>query len=134
VRGLSIAASASVISAKLGDYDSILANRFIAGVPKNTASAFLTYETLPGQAGNLTLSGGVAYTGMQYGGAGEVWRIPSYTVVDAAIGYQFSDNLNLKLSASNLLDEVYVNTIGSPNYLTQFGEPRTFKLIANIFY
>jgi len=134
MRGLSIAASASVINAEYGDYDSILANTFIAGVPKNTASAFVTYETLPGQTGNLTVSGGVAYTGMQYGSAGEVWRIPSYTVVDAAIGYQFSDNLNVKLSINNLLDEAYVNTIGSSNYLTQFGEPRTFKFIVNISY
>lgn len=134
MRGLSIAASASVINAEFGNYNSIIANTFIAGVPKQTASAFITYETQPGQAGNLTFSGGVAYTGMQYGTAGEVWEIPSYTVVDAAIGYQFSDNFTLKLSANNLLDEVYVNTIGSSNYLTQFGEPRTFKLIANISY
>lgn len=132
--GLSIASAVSIMSAKLGDGDPVLADTFIAGVPKHTISTSFTYETRPGQPGSWTFSGGVAYTGEQFGHPGEVWPISSYTVVDAAIGYQPTGSVRIKLLAGNLLDEVYVNTIGSGNLLTQFGEPRTLKLVADFHF
>lgn len=131
--GLSVAAAASVIDAKMGD-GSRFDGTWLAGVPERTLSAYLTYETRPGQAGNWTFSGGAAHTGMQFGGTGEIWRMPSYTVVDAAIGWQATDAVRIKLIGSNLSDEVYTTTIGSANLLTQFGEPRTFKVMADFHF
>jgi iron complex outermembrane receptor protein len=42
--------------------------------------------------------------------------VPSRVIVDASIGYRFTDKIELQLNATNLFDKKYVGTIGSGGF------------------
>jgi iron complex outermembrane receptor protein len=91
-------------------------NRF-AFVPRHQAAVWLDYAL---QASNnwdgLSLGAGARYTGQTFGDNANAFDIPSYTVFDAAIRYDFGkanpklEGLKAALNVSNLFDRKYVST------------------------
>ena len=48
---------------------------------------------------------------------------PGYAVVDAMVGYQFTDRLSGAVNVNNLLDKKYYNRVGSTGTFNFYGEP-----------
>jgi len=86
----------------------------LAGVPKHAASLWLNYTFGSGPLEGFYAGTGVRYVGGQYGDAANAFHIPSYTVYDAAVGYDFGrkfsslEGLSTRLSVTNFTDELYV--------------------------
>jgi catecholate siderophore receptor len=97
--------------------------------------AFTSWTTYRFPVG-LTLGGGVRYTaGLHRGTDGAVGTpayTDSYTVFDAVVSYDLSDNVILRLNAYNLSDEEYVASINKSGYRYTPGTPRTFMLSADV--
>ena len=73
-------------------------------LPKSLFSIWNSYQLTE----KLGLGLGATYQGDSTpNGGSETVTVPSYTRVDAAAYYQFSENLRLQLNIENLLDEVY---------------------------
>lgn len=77
-------------------------------IPKHAASAWINY-TFDGQLDGLTVGTGLRYIGKTvdeatYPNA----NIPSYTLWDAMIKYQFNKSWSAQLNATNLTDKTYV--------------------------
>ncbi len=91
-------------------------NRF-AFVPRHQASLWLDYTLQTSTAWDgLSLGGAARYTGQTYGDNANLFDIPSYTVFDAAVRYDFGkanpkmEGLKASLNVSNLFDRKYVST------------------------
>lgn len=103
----------------------------VAMVPKNSYSAWGTYELQGGPLVGLRLGLGVRGIsdrpaprfGIEYDG---------YTLVDGLVAYAFSEKMDMQLNLQNLLDEEYLDTAGwstgSPGGGTRFGNPRSAYL------
>ena len=93
-------------------------------VPEHAAAAWIDY-TIPenGARGDLTFGTGLRFVGSRYNNNANGELLGSHTVVDALVNYKVTDNVNLAVNATNLLDREYVssNTFGSRFY----GEGRT---------
>lgn len=94
------------------------------GTPKHTASLWADYKFTNEALNGLTLGGGVRYIGKTYGDSGNSFEVPSFTLVDAAISYDFGANdkkyegLRLNLNASNLFNKRYVSNCVYDAYCT----------------
>ena len=84
----------------------------------------------------LTIGGGARYTaGLHRGTDGAVGTpaiTDSYTVIDAVVSYEVTDNLTVRLNAYNLGDEEYVAAINKSGYRYNPGMSRTFLLSADL--
>lgn len=81
-------------------------------VPDWMASLFADYR-FKGALDGLGIGGGVRYVGKTEGDALNTLHIPSYTLYDLFVRYQFKNGLIFSLNARNLTDELYVATCGS---------------------
>ena len=90
------------------------AGKQLAMVPDYTASFWADYTFQAGALRGLSLAAGARYNGESYGDSANLYRIPSYTLFDAAIRYDLgqlgSTQVQLALNASNLSDKRYVST------------------------
>ena len=81
------------------------------------------------------LGAGVRYTEGIQADRENTREVPSYTLVDAALGYDFShlgiDGLSARVNANNLLDKEYVASCYSLNYC-YFGAERS--VMATVTY
>ncbi|MCF7750721.1 TonB-dependent siderophore receptor [Bacillus subtilis subsp. subtilis] len=88
--------------------------RELAMVPDYTASFWADYTFQDGALRGLSLAAGARYNGVSYGDSANLYRIPSYTLFDAAIRYDIgrigSTAVQLALNASNLADRRLVST------------------------
>ena len=91
-------------------------NRF-AFVPRNQASVWLDYALQSSTTWDgLSVGAGARYTGQTFGDNANKFDIPSYTVFDAAVRYDFGktnpklEGLKAALNVSNLFDRKYVST------------------------
>lgn len=91
-------------------------NRF-AFVPRQQASLWLDYTLQTSSAWDgLSFGSGVRYTGQTFGDNANKFDIPSYTVFDAAVRYDFGkadpklEGLKASLNVGNLFDRKYVST------------------------
>lgn len=91
-------------------------NRF-AFVPRHQASLWLDYTLQTSNIWDgLSFGGGARYTGQTFGDNANNFDIPSYTVFDAAVRYDFGkvdpklDGLKASLNVSNMFDRKYVST------------------------
>jgi iron complex outermembrane receptor protein len=88
--------------------------------PRNMASTWLSYDVKSGPLDGLTIGSGVRYVNGVTSDRLNTHTLPSYTLVDMAVGYDFS-KLGLKgfsaqLNVNNLTDEDYVATCNSLYY------------------
>ncbi len=75
-------------------------------VPEHSASFWADYTVLgAGAGGDLTLGGGVRYTGSSFSDNANTIELGSQVVVDAAVSYQLTSDVALALNVSNLFDE-----------------------------
>ncbi len=111
-------------------------------VPKHMASLWMNYTFTDGVLGGLRLGTGVRYVGSTYGTSSNVWnitghigepsKVPDFTLVDAAISYDFgySDpklkGLSLDINAHNLFNKTYVASCTAYGYCS-YGEGRSVQ-------
>src|SRR5690606_21498538 len=83
----------------------------------------------------LTIGGGARYTaGLHRGTDGAVGTpaiTDSYTVVDAVVSYDVTQNVTVRVNAYNVFDEEYIAAINKSGYRYNPGTPRTFLLAAD---
>ncbi|MDB5604502.1 MAG: iron complex outerrane recepter protein [Bradyrhizobium sp.] len=86
------------------------------GIPRNTASLWLTYDVPDYVASGLKLSGGVRYVGSTFGDTINSFKVPSFTLVDLGLQYDLGrtypsfKGLTATLSVSNLFDKDYISS------------------------
>lgn len=79
--------------------------------PRHMARGEINYER-DGAFGRI----GVNYMSRRYYTYTNDQSVPGRVIVDATVGYRFTDKLELQLNATNLLDKHYVGTIGSGGF------------------
>lgn len=85
-------------------------------VPQHQASLWLDYTFRYGMLDGLGLAAGVRYTGSSYGDGDNLLRVPSYTLVDAALRYDLAKlspqlkGATVSVNATNLFDKEYLTT------------------------
>ncbi|MDP9891755.1 iron complex outermembrane receptor protein [Variovorax boronicumulans] len=80
----------------------------ISGVPKHTASAWVTRRFSIGGVPGFTVGGGIRYLGESWDGMDGI-RTPSATLVDAMLAWD-NGPLRLSLNVANLADKVQITT------------------------
>jgi iron complex outermembrane receptor protein len=90
-------------------------------VPKHAASVWADYTIAAGPLEGLGFGAGVRYVGSTLDITNTV-RVPSFTLVDAAIHYDWND-FRFAVNASNLFDETYLSSCFSPTFC-YFGQRR----------
>jgi catecholate siderophore receptor len=104
--------------------------------PKLTATLWSTYKLPYG----FTVGGGVRYVDTQARSTTAVAatptsffpQVPSYTVLDAMLGYQVNKNLSLQLNVYNLTDKFYIARVNNAGNRVTIGTPRSALLTANV--
>ena len=96
--------------------------------PRNQASAWLSYDVKSGPLDGLTLGSGVRYVNGITSDRLNTHTLPSYTLVDMAIGYDLSKvgikDLSAQLNVNNLTDKSYIAACNSLSYC-YFGAERS---------
>lgn len=99
-------------------------------VPKQNASLWLDYTLNEGALQGLGLSGGVRYIGSSWGDDVNSFKVPAFTLLDAALRYDVGmldpalHGLKLQLNVANLLDKSYVTACDNST-TCNFGVRRT---------
>ncbi len=97
-------------------------------VSDKLASLWAHYQVRGGVLDGLGFGAGARYVGASYGDNVEDLKVPSYTVYDAMLSYDWQ-NLRLQLNGNNLSDKKYVATC---DYYCWYGNRR--NLIASLSY
>jgi iron complex outermembrane recepter protein len=90
-------------------------------VPENMASFWGDYTFRNGPMNGFGFGGGIRYIGHTYGDDANTELVPAYTLVDAALHYDFSHfgpqwkGYELQVNATNLFDKVYVAECNTAN-------------------
>lgn len=97
-------------------------------IPNSTASLWINYTLTNGPLEGLRIGGGLRYQGKSFADEANTLRVPSATLVDAALGYE-KDGWGASLNVANLFDKEYVAGCGGVN-ACGYGDARTitFKL------
>ena len=70
------------------------------------------FKPAEGLLAGLNIGGGARYVGYSWGNDAHDFKVPSYTLFDASIGYDLSrvglNGTSIRLNANNLTDEYYV--------------------------
>jgi iron complex outermembrane recepter protein len=110
---LSMIASYSYIDIEVTK-DSTYQGKTPIGAPSHLASLWTNYVVPTGALEGLSFGAGVRYVGSSQGDPTNVIEVPSYTLVDAALRYDFGaldpkyKGTTLSLNAANLFDKEYV--------------------------
>ena len=96
--------------------------------PRNQASAWLSYDVKEGALNGLTVGSGVRYVNGITSDRQNTHTLPSYTLVDLAVGYDLSHvglkGLSAQVNVNNLTDKRYVAACNSLSYC-YFGAERS---------
>ncbi|WP_313507826.1 TonB-dependent siderophore receptor [Kosakonia sacchari] len=96
--------------------------------PRNQASAWLSYDVKAGVLNGLTVGSGVRYVNGITSDRQNTHTLPSYTLVDLAVGYDLSHvglkGLSAQVNVNNLTDKRYVAACNSLSYC-YFGAERS---------
>lgn len=91
-------------------------------MPKNQWAIWTDYTLQQTVLKGLGLGAGVRYVGDSYPNTVNSFKIPSYTLADAALYYNFGgvtpklDGLNLAVNAQNLFDKEYVSSCSGVDF------------------
>lgn len=129
VRGWIVDANLALLRARYDDFNEITAGSAVSrdgnvptGVPQRMANLWSTWQVSP----QWKLATGVRYVGQRPTSAGNSRWLPSYTVLDAGLTYEYSSRLNFTLSVRNLADRAYAVSGSDSDWL--LGAPRTILL------
>lgn len=96
--------------------------------PRNQVSAWVNYDVTSGLLDGLTLGSGVRYVNGVVSDRANTHTLPSYTLVDLAVGYDLSKvgvkGLSAQLNINNLTDKRYVANCNSLEFC-YFGAERS---------
>ncbi len=111
--GFSMIGAASWMDSEMTRSDQYQGKHLVM-VPDYTASFWADYTFANGGLQGLSLAAGARYNGRSYGDSANLFRIPGYTLFDAAIRYDVgqvgSADLQLALNLSNIADRRFVST------------------------
>jgi iron complex outermembrane receptor protein len=99
-------------------------------VPKQTASLWADYTLHAGVLNGVGFSGGVRYVGSTYGDDVNSFKVPAFTLIDAAVRYDLGatdaalHGLKLQFNVANLTDKKYVSACSNATSCN-FGVRRT---------
>jgi iron complex outermembrane receptor protein len=87
------------------------------GIPRNVAAAWVDYTLHGGTLRGLGFGAGIRYLGSSYDESNTI-RVPSVTLIDAAIRYDTGRHWLLSLNGTNLFNRQYVASCFSANTCT----------------
>lgn len=99
-------------------------------VPTHSASLWANYAFQSEALEGLTIGAGVRYIGKTWGDDANTFHVPSFTLVDAAVSYDFgkkfqsAEGLTASLNVTNLFDKYYVPACFTAN-ACNYGSSRT---------
>lgn len=105
--GLDVIASYSYNHAEVTESNDIDMGKRPTQVPEHLASLWGDYKVEGGILQGLSFGTGVRYVGSTAGDFANTFDVPAFTVVDAALRYEWR-NLRLAINVSNLFDKEYV--------------------------
>lgn len=110
----------------------------LAFTPNFTASLWTTYRMPFG----LTLGGGFQHVGSSFLGRpddalriipnGRYGKLPAYTIANALIGYEVTENIDLRLNVDNVFNKTYATATNWNGSRATLGIPRTWLLSAGL--
>ena len=98
---------------------SIVGNE-IANVPKHSATLWTTYDFLE----KWQVGGGPTYVGSRFSNNANANRIPGFVRWDLTIAYQLTKNVQLRVNAINLTNQLYFDSVAGSKAVPAAG--RTF--------
>lgn len=112
--GFSLIGAASRMESEVTRSNNGYAGNDLVMVPDWTAALWGDYTFHSGPLSGLGLAAGLRYNGESYGDSANLYRIPGYTLWDAAIRYDVGRHgavaTQLALDISNLTDRSYIST------------------------
>ncbi len=106
----------------------------LAFTPEFSASLWTTYRFPIG----VTVGAGVQHVGSSFVGRpddanriipnGIAGKLPSYTVFNAMLAYEITENVNIRLNVDNVFNEKYAVNANWNGRRVQLGAPRTFMI------
>ena len=103
---------------------SIVGNE-IQNAPKNSANVWITYDFLE----KWQIGGGPSYVDSRYSNNANTNRIPGYIRWDSTVAYQITKNIQFRVNALNLSNQLYFDSISGSKAIPAAG--RTFLGSAN---
>lgn len=99
-------------------------------MPEHRANLWAQYHFTSGPFDGLRLGAGITAVGdfSSTGRKGPVIEAPGYVVVDAMIGYDFTDKLSAQLNVNNIFDNDYYTRVGAMGTFNLRGEPANAML------
>ena len=79
----------------------------IANVPKHSATFWTTYDFLE----KWQVGGGPTYVGSRYSNNANANRVPGFVRWDSTIAYQITKNIQLRVNAINLTNQLYFDSV-----------------------
>jgi catecholate siderophore receptor len=92
----------------------------LLNVPRHSATLWVTYDFLD----KWQIGGGPSYVSSRYNNAANAARIPGHVLWDATVAYRLSENVQLRLNAINLTNDLYYSNISGGHVVP--GNGRTF--------
>lgn len=112
----------------------------LAFTPNFSASLWTTYRLPFG----LTLGGGVQHEGSSYLGRpddasrvipnGRFGKLPSYTLFNAFLAYDLTENIELRFNVDNVTNKKYAVSTNWPGSRASLGAPRTYMISAGFSF
>ena len=96
--------------------------------PEVSGNVWSTYR-LPG---NLTLGGGLRFTGDVFINAANTITSPGYRLVDGLVEYAVNSHFTLRLNLYNLTDELYIRNVNNNGGRYNPGSPRSAMLSSDV--
>lgn len=136
--GWTLDANLALLRARYDDYKEVVSGsatpvsrdgKIPSGVPQRAANVWTAYRFLPQWQAGV----GVRYVGERQGNTANTSQLPSYTVVDATLGWDCSRTLKLALSVKNLANRVYAQS-GTADESWLLGAPRTVQATARLAF
>ncbi len=133
LEGFSVIGAASRMESEVTRSNNGYAGKQLAMVPDWTAALWGDYTFQAGVLQGLSLALGVRYNGESYGDSANRYRIPSYTLWDAALRYDAGQHgavgTQFALNVSNLSDRRFISTCSGVSSCF-FGTGRTVNATA----
>ncbi len=104
--GLKLSAQYTYLDTKVTKSNDTDLGKRLPNVPKHMASAWLNYKVQGGDWRGLGFGLGARYTGNYYDDTANTARVPSRTLMDAALNYE-TGPWNFALNVNNLFDKHY---------------------------
>lgn len=124
--GLRVSGSVTKMDVEIKeDVDASIIGKTPYATIEDMASLKVEYD-LPSVQG-LTLTGGLRYLGSSWADNANTLKVPSATLVDAGVSYDFAKDWNANLTVTNLTDKRYVSACQTA-YTCYYGEGRRISL------